>query len=145
MDLFKLSDVELSKLLADAKEESSRRTEVTTRPLSSHKNSVGFDVKGHELAKRVILVAAAGQHSLILFWRSRSRQDGPAAVGLAHRSYPEASSLLAHAVSELGISQTERESICRVAGTIAGLQGNDKIDSASIAEAVQHRRCVARL
>jgi len=58
--LFKLTDAELSVRLAEMRSEAKRRTQEAT-------SAAGTIVKGMEFAKRAIVVAAAGEHSICFF------------------------------------------------------------------------------
>lgn len=58
LDLFKLGDFELSDLAARAKAETERRTREATA-------EAGSEIIGGEMAKRALIVAAAGKHSIL--------------------------------------------------------------------------------
>jgi predicted ATPase with chaperone activity len=58
--LFKLTDAELSVQLADMQAEARQRTQEAT-------SGAGTIIKGMEFAKRAVVVAAAGGHSICFF------------------------------------------------------------------------------
>lgn len=78
MDLLKLTDAELSLLRRAVTSECGRRTRMAVEG-----RDAGAVVNGNELAKRALLVAAAGGHSLLLLGPSNSGKTMLRAMALA--------------------------------------------------------------
>jgi predicted ATPase with chaperone activity len=63
--MIKYTDAELATVLMEAKREAARRSKaVSKHPRGQH--DTGTIIKGNEMAKRAILVAVAGNHSLLM-------------------------------------------------------------------------------